>query len=63
MKIIIDYDKCLGKPVIAIGREIDGKQEVHPFTFGLNRAALLLDALKQEPDFLERFIEAHRCTA
>lgn len=57
-KIIIERDDYRDSPVLSIKNEGDK----FPFTFGIGKAKLLLQALKEQPDLLERFIaEVKKC--
>jgi len=51
-KIIIERDKYFGKPELALKREGDK----YPFIFGVYKAKMLLQALHEQPDLLERFV-------
>ena len=55
MKVIIEYGDYKGNATISIRKDTE-EIDRYPFSFGLAKAKLLLQALKQEPDFLEKFI-------
>jgi len=50
-------DTYQGKPVISICWADSDK---YPFNFGVGKAKLLVAALKQDPDFLTRFITENK---
>jgi hypothetical protein len=54
LKIIIEKGEYSGNPILSIRKDI---QDRYPFSFGIGKAKLLLQALKQEPDFLEKFVQ------
>ena len=56
MKVVIDRGEYRGNPTVSI-RKDTAEQDRYPFSFGIGKAKLLLQALKQEPDFLEKFVE------
>ena len=56
MKVVIERGEYKGNPTITIRKDTE-EMDRYPFSFGLAKAKLLLKALKQEPDFLERFVE------
>ena len=56
MKVVIERGEYKGNDVISIRRDTE-EMDRYPFTFGASKAKLLLQALKQEPDFLERFVK------
>ena len=55
-KIIIERDEIIGKPTVNI-RYAEGEPGKYPICFGIAYARLLLQALTQEPDFLEKFVK------
>lgn len=54
--IVIDEDTYQGKPVISICWADDDR---YPFSFGVQKAKMLRAALKDDPEFLNKFIEKH----
>ena len=56
MKVVIEQGEYQGSPTISIRRDTV-EQRGYPFSFGVAKAKLLLQALKQEPDFLEKFVQ------
>jgi hypothetical protein len=56
MKVVIDRGEYKGNPTVSIRKDTE-EQDRYPFSFGMGKAKLLLAALKQEPDFLEKFVE------
>ncbi|MDR2865745.1 MAG: hypothetical protein LBV68_09065 [Spirochaetaceae bacterium] len=56
MKVVIDSGEYKGNPTVSIRKDTE-KQDRYPFSFGLGKANLLLQALIQEPDFLEKFVK------
>ena len=56
MKVVIDRGEYRGNPTVSIRKDTE-EQDRYPFSFGLGKAKLLLQALKQEPDFLKKFVE------
>jgi len=56
MKVVIERGEYKGNKTIII-RKDTVELDRFPFSFGLGKAKLLLQALKQEPDFIEKFIE------
>jgi len=56
MKVVIEYGEYKGNKTITI-RKDTVELDRYPFSFGLGKAKLLLQALKQEPDFIEKFVE------
>jgi hypothetical protein len=56
MKVVIERGEYKGNATVTIRRDTV-EMDRNPFSFGLGKAKLLLQALKQEPDFLEKFIE------
>jgi hypothetical protein len=56
MKVVIDRGEYKGNPTVSIRKDTE-EQDRYPFSFGLGKAKLLLAALRQEPDFLEKFVE------
>jgi hypothetical protein len=55
MKVVIEKSEYSGNPTVSIRKDTE-EQDRYPFSFGLGKAKLLLQALKQEPDFLEKFV-------
>jgi hypothetical protein len=53
-QIIIEKDVFNENPVLSLKE----KESDTAFIFGKNAARLLLQALSQEPDFLEKFVNA-----
>jgi hypothetical protein len=56
MRVIVDRSEYRGNPTVSIRKDTE-EQDRYPFSFGLGKAKLLLAALRQEPDFLEKFVE------
>jgi hypothetical protein len=56
MKVVIDRGEYKGNQTVSIRKDTE-EQDRYPFSFGMGKAKLLLAALKQEPDFLEKFVE------
>jgi hypothetical protein len=56
MKVVIDRGEYKGNPTVSIRKDTE-ELDRYPFSFGLGKAKLLLAALRQEPDFLEKFVE------
>jgi len=56
MNVVIEKGEYKNNPTISI-RKDTVEQKNYPFSFGIGKAKLLLAALKQEPDFLEKFIQ------
>ena len=56
MRVVIEESDYKGNPIISLRKDTED-QKYPPFSFGLAKAKLLLQALKQEPDFLEKFVE------
>ena len=56
MKVVIERSEYKGNATVSI-RKDTVEQDRFPFSFGLGKAKLLLQALKQEPDFLEKFVD------
>jgi len=56
MKVVIERGEYKGSPTVSI-RKDTVEQFQHPFSFGMGKAKLLLQALEQEPDFLKKFVE------
>jgi hypothetical protein len=54
--VVIEKSDYKGNPVISL-RKDTVEQDRYPFSFGLGKAKLLLQALEQEPDFLKKFVE------
>jgi hypothetical protein len=55
MKVVIERSQYKGDPTVTI-RKDTVEMDRYPFSFGLGKAKLLIQALKQEPDFLEKFV-------
>ena len=55
MKVVIERGEYKGNPTISIRKDTE-ELDKYPLTFGMAKAKLLLQALKQEPDFLEKFV-------
>ena len=55
MSVVIEYGEYKGNPTVSIRRDTE-ELDKYPFTFGTGRAKLLLQALRQEPWFLEKFV-------
>jgi len=53
---IIEHDEYQGNPIVVIRWDIEGMAK-YPFSFGLGKAKLLRQALRQDPTFLDTFIE------
>lgn len=56
MKVVIENSEYRGNPTVSIRTDTE-EQYRYPFSFGLGKAKLLLQALEQEPDFLKKFVE------
>jgi hypothetical protein len=56
MKVVIERGEYKGSPTINIRRDTV-ELDKYPFSFGLAKAKLLLQALRQEPDLLEKFVK------
>jgi len=56
MKVVIERGEYKGNATVTIRRDTE-EMDRFPFSFGLGKAKLLLQALKQEPDFIEKFVE------
>jgi hypothetical protein len=56
MKVVIERSEYRGNPTVKI-RKDTVELDRYPFSFGLVKAKLLLQALEQEPDFLKKFVE------
>jgi hypothetical protein len=56
MKVVIERGEYRGNPTVSI-RKDTVELDRYPFSFGLGKAKLLLQALEQEPDFLKKFVE------
>jgi hypothetical protein len=56
LKVVIDRGEYKGNSTVSIRKDTE-EQDRYPFSFGLGKAKLLLAALRQEPDFLEKFVE------
>jgi hypothetical protein len=55
MKVVIERNEFNGNAIIVIRKDAE-ELDKYPFSFGLAKAKLLLQALKQEPDFVDRFV-------
>jgi len=55
MKVVIERGQYKGNATVTIRK--DTVEIINPFSFGLGKAKLLLQALKQEPDFLQKFVD------
>jgi len=55
MKVVIERSQYKGNATVTIRKDTEEMYN-NPFSFGLGKAKLLLQALKQEPDFLEKFV-------
>ena len=55
MKAAIEFGEYKGNPTVTIRYDTE-EQDKYPFSFGLGKAKRLLQALKQDPGFLERFV-------
>ena len=56
MKVVIEQGEYQGSPTVSI-RKDTVEQSSYPFSFGIAKAKLLLAALAQEPDFIEKFVK------
>lgn len=56
MKVIIERENYKGSPVVTIKDDIEGGDR-YPFSLGTRKAKKIAQALKQEPDFLEKFLK------
>jgi len=56
LKVVIDRGEYKGSPTVTI-RKDTVELDRFPFSFGIAKAKLLASALKQDPTFLEKFIE------
>jgi hypothetical protein len=56
MRVVIERGEYKGSATISIRKDMV-EQDKYPFTFGLSKAKLLLEALRQEPNFLEKFVK------
>ena len=56
MKVVIERGEYKGSPTVTIRKDTE-EMDRFPFSFGLGKAKLLLQALKQEPDFIQRFVD------
>jgi hypothetical protein len=59
-QITIGKDEFLGNPVLSLK---NGEADKHPCMIGVAMARRILQALRQEPGFLERFCRESGCTA
>jgi hypothetical protein len=55
-KVVIEQGEYRGSPTVSIRNDTE-EQKYPPFSFGLKKAKLLLQALAQEPDFIKKFVE------
>jgi len=55
MKVVIERGEYKGNATVSIRKNTE-QEDRYPFSFGIGKAKLLLWALQQEPDFLERFV-------
>jgi len=55
MKIVIERGEYKGSPTVSLRKDTE-EMNNYPFSFGVAKAKLLLAALAQEPDFLEKFV-------
>jgi hypothetical protein len=55
MKVVIERTIYKGKATVTI-RKDTVELDPYPLSFGVVKAKLLVQALKQEPDFIEKFI-------
>jgi len=56
MRVVIERSEFKGHATVTIRKDTVEMDERNLFSFGLGKAKLLLQALKQEPDFIEKFI-------
>ena len=56
MRVVIERSQYKGHPTVTIRKDAIEVDERNLLSFGLGKAKLLLQALKQEPDFIEKFI-------
>jgi len=56
MKVVIERSEYKGSPTIGIRKDTE-EMNNYPFSFGVAKAKLLLAALAQEPDFIEKFVQ------
>jgi len=56
VKVVIERGEYKGSPTVTIRRDTE-EMDRYPFSFGMAKAKLLLAALKQEPNFIEKFVE------
>jgi len=56
MKVVIERGDYKGNATLTIRKDTE-ELDRFPFSFGLGKARVLLQALRQEPDFLEKFVE------
>jgi len=57
MRVVIERGQYKGHPTVTIRKDTVEVDERNLFSFGLGKAKLLLQALKQEPNFIEKFID------
>jgi hypothetical protein len=55
MKVVIERSEYKGKVTVTIRKDTE-ELDSYPFSFGISKAKLLLQALKQEPNFIEKFV-------
>jgi hypothetical protein len=55
MNVVIERGEYKGNATVSIRKDAE-ELDRYPFTFGVGKAKLLLQALKQEPNFLETFV-------
>jgi hypothetical protein len=56
MKVVIEKSEYKGSATVSIRNDTE-ELDRYPFTFGLGKAKKLLQALAQEPDFVEKFVK------
>jgi len=56
MKVVIERGEYQGRPTVSIRKDTE-EMNNYPFSFGVAKAKLLLQALAQEPDFIEKFVQ------
>jgi len=57
MKVIIERGQHNGKQTIVL-KEVreDGRQDSYPYSFGYMKSKKIAAALKQDPDFINRYL-------
>ena len=55
MKVVIEHGEYKGSPVVTIRYDTE-EYDRYPFSFGVGKAKRIIQALKQDPDFLEKFV-------